>query len=108
MTEEVAQDPAEGTVEDAVATETWVDRLIAESTEIVTRLAKLRAFMQTDGYATLPWQDRDALDRQMQHMAAYAGVLDERLARIPAVNDDPANPEIDGPAADAVDNDAEA
>jgi hypothetical protein len=63
--------------------ETWVDRLVAESVELHQRLTQLRTFMGTDTYATLPWQDKDALDRQQQHMAAYAGVLDERLSRAP-------------------------
>jgi len=88
----------------------WVDRLVAESVELNERLRKLRDFIASgDPHDTLPWIEKDALDRQQQHMAAYAGVLDERLSRAPHDEPgDPENPEIDGPAAETLDGEAEA
>lgn len=68
--------------------EGWQDRLQAERAEVDDRLAKLRAFIYTEGqratdeFNALPTDDRDDLLEQLMHMEGYVDVLTRRAARL--------------------------
>ena len=57
-------------------------RLVAELEQLIDRLDKLEAFMETDRYADLPEDDRELLKAQYDIMGIYAGVLNERIEKI--------------------------
>lgn len=61
----------------------WKDRLLAESTELAARLARLTAFVRGGGpaFAALPEADRALLIRQREAMLEYSRVLGERIGR---------------------------
>ena len=61
----------------------WKDRLLAESTELAARLARLTAFVRGGGpaFAALPETDRALLIRQREAMLEYSRILGERIGR---------------------------
>jgi hypothetical protein len=59
-------------------------RVVIERKELRDRLGKLEAFTQMDTFKSLPGDEQARMRRQMQHMSAYADVLDERIAAFPA------------------------
>lgn len=86
----------------------WHERLLIEAQQLAERLAALNAFIASgDAHDTLPWLDRDLLDKQRQYMTGYADVLRQRLERAPPDvlhTDEPdVNPAEPGPADEAQD-----
>lgn len=62
-------------------TETFYDRLLAESRDLETRREKLTTFMSTFGFANLPVVEREDLLKQHAVMGDYAQILGGRIAR---------------------------
>lgn len=71
----------------------FLSRLRAETQELRTRLEKLHAFMQTDGFAKLEPYMRGLLQEQKSAMDHYLSCLIRRLE----VLDDPDNREMGEP-----------
>jgi hypothetical protein len=56
------------------------ERVVAEKSELDTKIVKLDAFRHGDIYHTLSVAERDRLTRQYAHMKDYSNVLGERIA----------------------------
>lgn len=57
-------------------------RVLDEMRELTERLSKLDAFiLENPVYLGLPVSERDRLGKQSKAMAAYAGILNERIAQ---------------------------
>lgn len=57
-------------------------RVLDEKRELDERLSKLDAFILDNPlYPQLPTDEQDRLSRQSKVMAAYSGILDERIAK---------------------------
>lgn len=59
----------------------WQQRVVDEKDELMARLNKLRAFMDTPQALALPFVDRCALVRQADAMHEYADALLDRIDR---------------------------
>lgn len=60
----------------------YQQRVLDEKRELDARLSKLDAFILDNPlYLQFPTDERDRLSRQSKAMAAYSGVLDERIAK---------------------------
>lgn len=57
-------------------------RLQWERDELLERMDKLKNFMRSDKYKSLPKVDRDDLREQLGHMLPYLDVLNRRVARL--------------------------
>ena len=60
--------------------QTHQQRVIDEKTELDEKITKLRAFFTNPIYATLPIEEQEKMDRQLQYMISYSEVLEERIA----------------------------
>lgn len=58
----------------------YQERVIAEKAELDERLAKLRAFFETEAFTELDNAEIERLQRQAVFMSAYSEVLRERIA----------------------------
>jgi hypothetical protein len=58
----------------------WFSRLVAENDELVVRLTKLRAFMQTEQFRNLDIERRYLMTTQAVCMASLNGCLENRIA----------------------------
>lgn len=56
------------------------ERVIAEKAELDARLKKLRAFIASDAFESLPIEEAQRLARQASIMLNYSAVLGERIA----------------------------
>ena len=56
-------------------------RVLVERGELADKLEKLSAFIESAEWHRLPEADRDLLIEQRNHMTAYLGVLQRRVAR---------------------------
>jgi len=56
------------------------ERVVAEKTELDSKIEKLDTFRHGDIYHTLTVAERDRLTRQYAHMKDYSNVLGERIA----------------------------
>jgi hypothetical protein len=59
------------------------ERVVTEKVELDDKLAKLKAFFDTDTYKALDSGEKYLLVRQSQSMADYSLVLGERIAAFP-------------------------
>ena len=59
----------------------YKDRMLAEHTELVTRISKLKEFLWGDIFNTLENLDKQLLIEQLAHMQGYESVLAYRLSR---------------------------
>jgi hypothetical protein len=57
------------------------ERMLVERGELADKLEKLTAFIESEAWHRLPEPDRDLLVEQRNHMTAYLGVLQRRIAR---------------------------
>lgn len=60
----------------------YEERLYDEDRDLVVRLERLKAFILSDKYESLPEVDRRDLKEQLTHMEAYFKVLRRRLSRL--------------------------
>ena len=62
--------------------QTYQQRVIDEKTELDEKITKLRAFFTNPiyAYATLPIEEQERMDKQLQYMISYSEVLEERIA----------------------------
>ena len=58
----------------------WQSRVIEEKAALDDKLNRLREFLDSDGLATLPEDQRDRLVRQAFAMGNYSAILGERIA----------------------------
>lgn len=56
-------------------------RLLAEEGQLLERIDKLKEFLASDKYDTLPEIDRKDLKEQLTHMEGYASILCRRADR---------------------------
>jgi hypothetical protein len=59
--------------------EAYKQRVILEKQELDDKLAKLKVFLDSDVYKTVDSEEQSRLLRQYGYMAAYSGVLGERI-----------------------------
>lgn len=57
------------------------NRMLVERGELADRLEKLTAFIDSEAWPKLPEGDRDLMIEQRNHMTAYLGALQRRVAR---------------------------
>ncbi len=55
-------------------------RVVDEQKELSLKLEKLRDFLETDTYKSLPKQEQDLLSLQSQVMSVYVNLLGERIS----------------------------
>lgn len=55
-------------------------RVVDEKTKLDEKIGKLRAFFDNQIYQSLPLDEQERLNRQLQHMLSYSEVLDERIS----------------------------
>lgn len=67
-----------------VVEETFLTRLRAEHEELVQRVVKLTAFIDTTPFYALTTDDQTDLRVQLTYMQGYVGILARRLNRITA------------------------
>lgn len=60
----------------------WGDRLSDECRDLGLKLEKLSAFIGSSSWSELPYDHREMLVEQRNHMTAYHGILRLRLAAI--------------------------
>lgn len=60
--------------------ETALDRMLIESSELKERTLKLHEFMQTENFEKLSQLQKTLLHRQYTYMSEYALILDTRIA----------------------------
>lgn len=77
--EERAAKKAEAEANAVEAPTTWRDRVKVERAELMERMDKLRAFLQTTEFRSLPESHRGLLDAQINAMMQYASLLALRL-----------------------------
>lgn len=58
----------------------WKRRVVVEREQLVLKLDKLRAYVQTMAFMALSEAERSRLRNQERFMAGYAAMLDERIA----------------------------
>ena len=61
---------------------TFIERLIAEETELNEKKAKLEAFVGTDAFKNVDKEQRSLLKIQLNAMATYSECLNQRLIQI--------------------------
>lgn len=59
----------------------YITRMHAEFTELRDRTTKLVAFMKTDTFGALPYDDRDLMAAQHEVMQEYSRILRQRIER---------------------------
>ncbi len=57
-------------------------RLMQESDQLNNRIEKLKTFVVSIAFDSLPEIERTALKEQLQHMDKYADVLNKRVSRL--------------------------
>lgn len=62
------------------------ERVLVERGELADRLDRLTTFIGGEAWHKLPETDRDLLIEQCNHMTAYLGVLQRRVARFLSVS----------------------
>ena len=55
-------------------------RVVDEKAELDDKRENLRAFKNTDMFASLPWQEQERLNTQAHVMTMYSAVLGERIS----------------------------
>jgi len=65
-------------------------RVLEEQKQLGDRLGALRAFLDSQVFASLPEAERYRLRRQAEVMAEYSRILAERIAAFPRPDDQPA------------------
>jgi hypothetical protein len=61
---------------------TFIERLIAEETELNEKKAKLEAFVGTDAFKNVDKEQQSLLKIQLNAMATYSECLNQRLIQI--------------------------
>ncbi len=61
---------------------TFLERLIAEETELNEKKAKLQAFIDTDVFKNVDKEQQSLLKIQLNAMATYSECLNQRLIQI--------------------------
>ena len=61
---------------------TFIERLIAEETELNEKKAKLQAFVYTDAFKNVDKEQQSLLKIQLNAMATYSECLNQRLIQI--------------------------
>lgn len=64
---------------DASVPESYFERLNDERNQLADRLDRLRTFLETDTFATLPAMEKEQLQVQSQFMDGYLKTLNERM-----------------------------
>lgn len=59
----------------------YQERVLTEQTELTEKLVKLRQFIATEEFASVPTDERNLLLGQSSHMAAYSDILAQRIAK---------------------------
>ena len=55
------------------------NRVIVERIQLADKVNKLEAFVLDEGFRKLPSNERELLNEQLEHMAMYLRVLDQRV-----------------------------
>lgn len=58
-------------------------RVVDEKTELDDKISRLRPFLASDKFTSLPEDEQDRMDRQLSIMVEYSEVLGERIAAFP-------------------------
>jgi hypothetical protein len=61
---------------------TFIERLLAEETELNEKKAKLEAFVETDAFKNVDKEQQSLLKIQLNAMATYSECLNQRLIQI--------------------------
>jgi len=64
--------------------EEYQERVVAEKSELDEKLEKLKAFLSTVKFTTLPVLERNLLVRQAREMSDYSETLRRRIELFPA------------------------
>lgn len=58
----------------------YQSRVIEERIQLAVKVNSLEAFVLAEGFPLLPAPEQELMSEQLEHMAMYLGVLDERVA----------------------------
>lgn len=61
---------------------TFIERLLAEETELNEKKAKLETFVETDAFKSIDKEQQSLLKIQLNAMATYSECLNQRLIQI--------------------------
>ncbi len=61
---------------------TFIERLIAEETELNERKSKLQTFIESDGFKNIDKEQQSLLKIQFNAMATYSECLNQRMIQI--------------------------